>query len=560
MSRRIDIELTSTRPDGSWTWRAAGAKQPKGDVDGSMLPSGSKVGDVLKVDIEKYLDGMSVVAVLPSQRQRTEPTFIEVVGTRRNEELVTSTLVEKRGRRDGDRGDRGDRGPRGPRSDRPGGDRGGPRGDRPARPGGDRGPRPDRPARPEGGARPDRPPRTEGGARPERRGPRPEGGSRPDGGARPERARRERPAAPPVPKPMRLRPGRVHRVAVLAELPEEQKPIAEQLLRGGIPGVRQAIEKQNEAARAEGQPEVRADSLLAFAEQLLPRLRAAEWRDKADAALAGIDEIDLRDLRTVVVAADAAGRDDEARDVAQKLRDGLSARVDGEHAKWLAELTELVGDGRTVRALRLSSRPPKAGAPLPGDLSERLAAAASAGLTADITQDRWATLVDAVAFSPVRLAVRPLGVPTTVGDELKATIARIGSRVPHIAELFGVTPEAAAPRRGPGGPGGRTRRTTGAAFGAPSRGASARPAASSSTDAPTADAPTADAPTPDAPTPDAPTPDASTTDAPAEPTTAASMVPDSIDDAAGESSGSASDDGAQDAVVVQELGEPVDEG
>ena len=61
MSRRIDIELTSTRPDGSWTWRAAGAKQPKGDVDGSMLPSGSKVGDVLKVDIERKISRLPQV-------------------------------------------------------------------------------------------------------------------------------------------------------------------------------------------------------------------------------------------------------------------------------------------------------------------------------------------------------------------------------------------------------------------------------------------------------------------------------------------------------------------
>ena len=523
MSRRIDIELTSTRPDGSWTWRAAGAKQPKGDVDGSMLPGDSKVGDVLKVDVEKFLDGMNVVAVLPSQRPRIEPTRIDVVGTRRNEELVTSTLVEKRGKRDGDRGPRpdGDRRPRGDRPARPDGDRR-PRTDRPARPEG--GARTDRPARPEGGARTDRPARPEGGARPDRRGPRPEGAS-----ARPPR--RERPAPPPVAKPARLRPARVHRTAVLAELPEEQKPIAEQLLRGGIPGVRQAIEKQNEAARAMGQPEVRADSLLAFAEQILPRLRAAEWRDKADAALAGIDEIDLRDLRTVVVAADAAGRDDETREVAQKLRDGLGARVDGEHAKWLAELTELVGDGRTVRALRLSSRPPKAGAPLPAELTERLAASATAGLTAEITQDRWATLVDAVAFSPVRLVVNPLGVPATVGDELKATIERIGSRVPQIAVMFGVSPEAAAPRRGPGGPGGRTRRTTGAAFGSPSRGASGRPevaAAPATVEAVAVE------------------PDVVPTD----------VVPTGVDALAG----SGSDDGAQDAVVVQELGETVGEG
>ena len=69
---------------------------------------------------------------------------------------------------------------------------------------------------------------------------------------------------------------------------------------------------------------------------------------------------------------------------------------------------------RTVRALRLSSRPPKAGAPLPAELADRLAAAASAGLSADITHDRWATLVDAVAFSPVRLTVQPAGVPAEV--------------------------------------------------------------------------------------------------------------------------------------------------
>ena len=32
MPRRIDVELTSERADGTWTWRAAGAKQPKGEV------------------------------------------------------------------------------------------------------------------------------------------------------------------------------------------------------------------------------------------------------------------------------------------------------------------------------------------------------------------------------------------------------------------------------------------------------------------------------------------------------------------------------------------------
>ena len=38
MPRRIDIELTSSREDGSWTWRAAGAKEPRGTVPGGVLP------------------------------------------------------------------------------------------------------------------------------------------------------------------------------------------------------------------------------------------------------------------------------------------------------------------------------------------------------------------------------------------------------------------------------------------------------------------------------------------------------------------------------------------
>jgi len=260
--------------------------------------------------------------------------------------------------------------------------------------------------------------------------------------------------------------------------------------------------------------------LVAFAEQLMPRLRAAEWRDKADAALAGIDEIDLRDIRTVVVAADTAARDEESRALAQRLREGLSARVDGEHAKWLGELTELVGDGRTIRALRLSSHPPKAGAPLPTELAERLAASASTGLTAEITQDRWATLVDAVAFSPVRLLVRPEGVPGTVGDELKATMTRLASRIPQIAELFGIAAETAPPRRGPGPRGRRP-------VGAPPRPPAPRPAAVTSlvSDSAVSDSAVSDSAEPDSAEPD-----------------------DAV-----------SDNGAQDAVVMQELGETVDQ-
>jgi hypothetical protein len=425
MSRRIEIELTSSRPDGSWTWRAAGAKLPKGDLDGSLLFEGAKAGDIVRADADFMVDGIVILSVLAPKGARKEPERIEVVGTPRkdDDQLVTTTLAPKQKRED--------RGDRRPRRD------------------GD-GPRPRR----DGDARPPR----DGDARPPReRKPRPEGeaagADRRERKPRPPRA--ERPAPEPKPKAKRLRAERTHRDAVLAGLPEEQKPIAEQLLRGGIPAVRTAVEKQNEANLAEGRPEISPAPLLALAEQLMPALRAAEWRDKAEAALAGAAEIDLRDLRSVVVGADDAARDEETRELATVLKTALSERVEAEHTAWIEEVRETLSAGRTVRALRVSSRPPKAGAPFPAELGSALATAAAASLTAETAPDRYATVLDALAYSPVRSQVTPLGIPAEPGEPLIAAVTKLASRIPAIAALFGI--ESTAPSKG-----GRGRTRTGA--------------------------------------------------------------------------------------------------
>ena len=72
MSRRIEIELTSTRPDGMWTWRAAGAQQPKGLLDGALLPSGAAAGLVMKADAEFELteDGQEALLDLRVEDNR----------------------------------------------------------------------------------------------------------------------------------------------------------------------------------------------------------------------------------------------------------------------------------------------------------------------------------------------------------------------------------------------------------------------------------------------------------------------------------------------------------
>src|SRR5688572_3740191 len=138
MPRRIDVELTSERPDGTWTWRAAGARQPRGELEGGLLPSGAKIGDVLTAWAEFDIEGITVTSVVPPKAAE-KPSFerLEVTGPQREFTPVTSTLVGR-----GDRGDRRDRGDRGDR----GAGRGAPRGPRPDRP--DRPPRADRPGGP----------------------------------------------------------------------------------------------------------------------------------------------------------------------------------------------------------------------------------------------------------------------------------------------------------------------------------------------------------------------------------------------------------------------------
>jgi hypothetical protein len=391
MSRKIEVELTSERDDGSWTWRAAGAKQPKGELDGSLLYSGAKVGDVVRAEADFGIDGIEVIGVqAPKERVRNEPERLEILGSPRRDEGGVTTSLAPKGRRS---------------DDRRGGDRREPRKDRAE-------PRKDR-------------------AEPRRE----------------RRPRPERPAPEQRPKAPRLRAGRTHRSEVLASLPEEHKAIAEQVLRGGVPAVRQAVEKQNESNRQAGNPEISADPIVAIAEQLLPKLRAAEWHDRAEAALASIDEVDLRDLRSVVVAADAAAKDESSRELAAKVREGLDRRVEREHQSWLDEIAELLRDSRVVRALRVSSRPPKAGSLMPAELKTRLADGAAAALTAETGQDRFATVLDALSQSPVRTDVTAQSVPEKVSDELRSAVTKLSSRLPQIAQQFGIEPSA-APRRG----------------------------------------------------------------------------------------------------------------
>ena len=132
MGHRIEVELTSQSDESTWTWRAAGAKLPRGTVDAGLVPPGTAVGSVLRAEVEMTLDGTTVTALLaPKGKSEPKPVErIEIIGTPQKGPDVNVVLAGKGKRRRDDYGD-GDRdGSRRPsgRKPRTDGDRA-PRGD-----------------------------------------------------------------------------------------------------------------------------------------------------------------------------------------------------------------------------------------------------------------------------------------------------------------------------------------------------------------------------------------------------------------------------------------------
>ncbi len=403
MSRRLDVELTSAREDGMWTWRAAGAKVPKGVVQASLLPNSSKVGDVLKIEADFDIDGITVLSVVQQRDKSQKATFLQPI-----DDKPFVAVTEKLSQKSKNKDDKPRRDKRGPRTDRPSASE-----------------KTDKPRR-------ERPPRAP-------RRPR----SANDASAPPVVQLKIRPAA------KRLKPGRAHRRAVLASLPEAQRSVAERVLDGGLRAVREAIKAQNVRLKAEGKPEVKADGLISMAQDILPKLRVAEWLDKAEAAKNGLSQLDLRDLRAVVVGADdpMVVRDETTRVLAAELKQSLKQRQETELTQWFDDIKAALNATRVLRAIKLSGEPPKAGV-FPVELGQQLAKAATESLALDATSDRWIAILEATAFSPIRTAVKPLGAPQGTTDALRETVKRLAPLVPQIAALFAieVKPGGQAPR------------------------------------------------------------------------------------------------------------------
>ena len=399
MTRRMDIEVTSTRPDGTFTWRQAGARAPKGTGPADVLPSGAKIGDVLRADIEMDMDGPVILGVAPIKQRERNVTLLAITGSGAEFKPVTEVSTNRRTKRDDRRKDG-----KGGRGDK----RGPGRGERPA-----------------------------AGAPGSPRTPRREFTPPP-------------PELPKRPRAARLRPLNVHRTAVLEALKPEERVLAEQALDGGIGAVRRAVNKQNEQLVKAGKPKINADALVNLVVELLPRLRVAEWQDSVDAVEKILDTVDLRDLRAVVAKSNDPTllKDASLNAKRESLREALERRQAVEMQNWSEDLRAAVDVGRIVAALKISAQPPKAGSRPAEEVRARLIALTLEQLAPESTPERWVIVLEALAFAPIHNEVVPAGVPARVSPELTATVQRLAPAIPRIAALFGVTvdPKAQMPR------------------------------------------------------------------------------------------------------------------
>lgn len=419
MANRMDIELTSARGDDTFTWRAAGARQPKGVVATATLPAGAKVGDVLRAEVEIELDGITVLSILPPKQKATPAGTIEYIGPGKAQGGVTTVLASKTERRGRPFGD-GERTGRRPGSDR----------DRPRAGAGARTGTGGRTERAPGAERRDDRPRREA---PRREGPGREGAAR--SGA-PERRDASATRPPARRTPPRFEPGTAHRDELFASFTPEQRAIADRLAVGGLPGLRRALAEEQQKARAEGRPVTSGEPIIALAESLLPAVKAAVWLDRAEAAAAKPDEVPLRDLRATVVA--AAPRDEAGRALEHQLREALERRVTKLRQDWETHLTQALDDGRVLQALRLSAKPPEPTAQFPATLVQRLAQQASEAMKSDVGAERWLALLEAASASPVRRQIKPAGLPDDPTGEVERQSRMAASRIPALARLLGM--------------------------------------------------------------------------------------------------------------------------
>ena len=418
MPRRIEVELTSSRDDGTWTWRAAGARQPKGELDGGLLPSGAKVGDVLRAEADFDIEGITVVAVDAAQ-----------AGPARARAARDHRAGPRRAARDHHA-----RGQAGRGDDRAAGR------DRVAATAPATAATRDRPRRG------DAPPAAEGRARraPRRAGRPPAASDRHGASVRPDR---RGPSPSRDPRPSACGPVGCTATRCWPRCPRSRSPSPSRCCAAASPRSARPSTSRTSRPRRPARPRSRPTAWCRSPSSCSPACAPPSGTTGPTPRWPTSTRWRCTDLRSVVVAADRAARDEATRELAQQLRDALDP-------PGRAGARGLAGRDRPDprrRAHRPGPAPQLAPAqgrrtPAPRPVVPVWPRRPAPSLTADTAPDRYATVLDALAYSPVRGVVVPQGVPgRTRRRPARRWSASSPSRLPQIATAFGIEPAPVHP-------------------------------------------------------------------------------------------------------------------
>ena len=442
MSSRLELELTSKKADDSWTWRKAGAKEPRGVLSGSILYDGAQVGDVVKAEVTFEIDGITVESVLAPQAKVSQRGILIEISPQRSTKQLSSVEYSKSNRsKSKGRSDKGDAfdskdgsSQRKPRTDRP--RNSSPKdttGEEATTKTGERR-RPDRTSEPRRTRPPEGASNEKDGARSPTR--RPDSKPRKGNTFGPDNRNTSR--ADITPRFAKVTPGTIHRDSLVKVLPIEHLAIAEQLIAGGLPAVRTAIATQNQQLAKEGKPPMPSDPFLNIAEEILPSIERATWQDRADAVLAVSQNVGLRDLKTVVSFGERVAKGDDLLEILNRLKALLAERTSLLESEWTNAVEEALNDNKSIKAVRIASRAPDLSSQLAPELLQRLTEAANQTLSPSTAPEHWAAMLSALETSPIRKLVTPSGLPSDPPTELTALAQEMSGRIPNLASLLGI--------------------------------------------------------------------------------------------------------------------------
>lgn len=391
MANHIEIEITSKRSDGSFTWRAKGAKEPKGVVDPVIVGVDTVVGEVFKAEFESWLDGVQIVSAIKSSKKIGSSNDIEILGPRQFKAGVTATLIAKKQQNKA----------RKPRNDKDDMTR-------------------------------DRSPKRENRANNVLGNNRDKARDKDHDGYR-ERSKDKRTTNRHKPEPIAV--GTFYKDKLMHSLEIQERPIADYLFDGGLPAVREAIANQQKEAKEKNLPPIIETPLLAIAERLMPQIRDALWRDRADAILK-LDRVTLKDLRSLIVSAHP--RDEEERKIVADLKDRLSKKISDVATSWQGQVKSSTEAGKLKEALELSTKSPDHSVSLNSEIAELLASKVSAALNKDLNPTEWIELVEAASQAPIRKLIKPASVPEDATGEVEKTSKKLAGLIPQLAPIIGL--------------------------------------------------------------------------------------------------------------------------